>query len=291
MDAYGIPYANAVYVQESQVIDFNKQRQQKTPLVAISPVEGTFVADYPLIRLRAPWIDPITRKAADGFARWLPSRITGAMAKDNGFRARPPAGVRRLQFPSAAVLEAIRQNWRADRKRANVALVVDTSSTMGGAHRIDAAREALRSFVRRLTPNDRVELVSSGSKVTVLPFGRSRSAVGRAVDGLFPDGELPVYAAVTRAIADVRALHDERSINAVVVLSDGAGESAGYRELLRSVHAQQVTEGTIVRVFTVAYGEQANAVALARIAEASGGAANEAAPSDLSDVYLRIVSY
>lgn len=295
MDLYGRAYAHAVYVQETTLRAFNKTRKQTTPLVGILPAEGTFVADYPLIVLRAPWVDGPARAAAETFRRWLVPRITASLAAANGFRLRPPPGLRTLESPRPEVLAAIRDGWHANRKPANVVLVVDTSSSMSAAGRLDAARLGLLSFLRELTSEDRVGLVTSGSSIaTRVPLGelrRSRPAVVRAVSKLFPNGQLPVYAAVSRALAQVRARHDTAHINAVVVLSDGAGTSAGLSSLLRSIQAQPPNEGTSVRIFTVAYPGGANAEALERIASASGGKFFPGEPKDITAVYRSISSY
>ena len=295
MDRYGQPYAHAVYVQETQVLAFNAHRRQATRLVGIEPAEGTFVADYPLIALRAPWVGRDMRAAAELFSRWIAPRITAAMAAKSGFRLRRPAHIRLLELPAPEVLAAIREGWRRDRKSANIILVVDTSSSMGGAGRLDAAKAGLLSFLRELSPSDRVALVTSGSTVTMRVRlgrpGRSSSAVARAVRGLFANGELPVYTAISRALGAVRALHDPDRINAVVVLSDGAGTATGYRTLLEQIRAEPVTEGTSVRVFSVAYGDNANDGALRRIADASGGAFFTGRPKDIKDVYRSIASY
>ena len=115
--------------------------------------------------------------------------------------------------------------------------------------------------------------------------------MSRAVTRLFPNGNAPVYPAISRALADVRALHDPDRINAVVVLSDGAGTNVGRQELLRAIKAEPVTEGTSVRIFTVAYGDDADAEALQEIASASGGAFFTGGPKDIKDVYRSISSY
>ncbi len=295
MDRYGQSYAHAVYVQETQVRAFNKHRRQATRLDAIEPAEGTFVADYPLIALRAPWVGNDAQAAAALFGHWLKSRITSAMAAESDFRLHRPADLPLLELPAPAVLAAIRQDWRQDRKAANIVLVVDTSSSMGGAGRLDAAKAGLLSFLHELSPRDRVALVTSGSTVTTrVPLGpsaSSRAAVARAVRGLFPTGDLPVYAAVSRALGAVRALNDPSRINAVVVLSDGAGTTTGYRSLLAEIRAEPVTEGASVRVFTVAYGDNASDPTLSTIATASRGAFFSGRPKDIRDVYRSIASY
>ena len=295
MDRWGPSYAQAVYVQETTLWKFNKKRKHVTPLVGIRPAEGTFVADYPLIVLDAPWVDNRMRAAAETFRRWLVPRITASLAAANGFRLRPPVHLRTLELPRPEVLRALQDGWHTDRKPANVVLVVDTSSSMDAAGRLDAVKLGLLSFLRELTPEDRVGLVTSGSSVvTRVPLGesrRSRPAVARAVRKLFANGELAVYAAVNRALAQVRARHDTAHINAVVVLSDGAGTSAGLSSLLRSIQAQPPNEGTSVRIFTVAYAGGANAGALKHIADASGGTFSPSGPKDITAVYRSISSY
>jgi Ca-activated chloride channel homolog len=295
MDRYGEAYAHVVYVQETTVQEFNRHRKQATPLVAIEPKEGTFVADYPLIVLRTPWAQASGRAAAEVFRRWLVPKITRPMAVANGFRLRRPTGLALLQFPKPEVLAAIRRSWHADRKPANIFLVVDTSSSMGGEGRLDAAKLGLLSFLRALSPDDRVALVTSGDSVeTEVPLGlprRSRSAVASAVRKLFPNGELPVYGAITRALDQLRALGDASRINALVVLSDGASTTAGAGTLLDEIGARPVTEGTSVRIFTVAYGSNADAQLLRRIATTSGGAFFAGSPKDIAGVYQSISSY
>ena len=292
MDLNGPAYAHAVYVQETQLLAFNKHRRQATQLEGIEPAEGTFVADYPLIALQEPWVGRNTRAAALLFSRWLVPRITPAIAKKNDFRLRPPAGITRLELPAPAVLAAIRRAWRQDRKPANIVLVVDTSSSMSGAGRLDAAKAGLLSFVRGLSSHDRVALVTSGSRVAVrVPLGHNRAAVVDAVGSLFANGTLPVYPAISRALAAVRALNDAGSINAVVVLSDGAGTTTGYSPLIHAIRSRPLTEGTSTRVFTVAYGEKADGAALKNIAALSGGAFFSGGPSDVQGVYRSISSY
>lgn len=293
MDRYGKAYAHAVYVQETQMLAFNATSGQETPLVGIKPAEGTFVADYPLIVLRAPWVDGDLRAAAAAFGRWLVPQLTSALVAKSGFRRRPPSGIPLLEPPAPEVLAAIREGWRRNRKSANIVLVVDTSASMAGVGRLDAAKAALQSFLRKLSPrSDRIALITSGSEVERrVQLGYRRSAVARAVRGLFPNGDLPVYMAVTLALDDVRALRDPSRINAVVVLSDGAGTSIGYRALLAQIAAMQPNEGTSVRVFTVSYGDNANDSALKKIAAESGGMFYPGRPKDIENVYRRISSY
>lgn len=289
-------YAHAVYVQETTLLrEFNKKRPQVTQLVAIEPADGTFVTDYPLIVLAAPWVSADARAAAMAFRRWLVPKITAKNAAESGFGVRRPTGLAELKRPEPEVFAAIQAAWHEDRKPANIVLVVDTSKSMGEDGRLEAAKQALLSFLRELSPNDRIALVTSGDSIeTNVPLGvlgERRPAVARAVLGLFPNGDEPVYPAVSKALERVRALDDPDRINAVVVLSDGAGTSVGRKELLRKIAAEPVTEGTSVRIFTVAYGQPPDAEALRQIASDSDGLFFTGGPKDINDVYRKILSY
>ena len=294
MDRYGKGYAHAVYVQETNLRKLESKRPPATQLVPIEPADGTFVADYPLIVLRAPWVSADARAAATEFRRWLVPKITAKNAAASGFRTRRPTGLAELEPPKGEVLAAMRDAWHEDRPPANIVLVVDTSASMDEAGRLDAAQQALLSFLGELSAKDRIALVTSGESIRTvvrLDAPSSRPAVSRAITRLFPNGNAPVYPAISRALAHVRALHDPKRLNAVVVLSDGAGTNVGRQELLRSIKAEPVTEGTGVRIFTVAYGDDADAEALQEIASASSGTFFKGGPKDLKAVYRSISAY
>ena len=289
---YDVGYAHAVYVQETTLL----REPLATELAAIEPADGTFVTDYPLIVMAAPWVGADVREAARDFRSWLDPRITAKNAAASGFRLRRPTGLTELPRPEPEVFAEIQAAWHEDRKPANIVLVVDTSKSMGEGGRLKAAKQALLSFLRELSPRDRIALITSGESITPnveLGVLEERGpAVSRAIRGLFPNGELPVYPAITRALESVRGLDDPDRINAVVVLSDGAGPTdVGRNELLRTIADEPVTEGTSVRIFTVAYGRPPDARALRQIASDSDGLFFTGGPKNINDVYRKILSY
>ncbi len=289
---YDVGYAHAVYVQKTTLL----REPLATELAAIEPADGTFVTDYPLIVMAAPWVGADARAAARDFRSWLKPRITAEDATARGFQLRRPTGLTELPRPEPEVFAEIQAAWHEDRKPANIVLVVDTSKSMGEGGRLKAAKQALLTFLRELSPRDRIALVTSGGSITTnVQLGALEErgpAVSRAIRALIPSGELPVYPAVTRALESVRALDDPDRINAVVVLSDGAGPTdVGRNELLRTIADEPVTEGTSVRVFTVAYGRPPDAEALRQIASDSDGLFFTGGPTNINDVYRKILSY
>jgi Ca-activated chloride channel homolog len=286
-------YAHAVYVQETSLRKL--PRKQGAKLVAIDPADGTFVADYPLYVLDAPWVSADARAAAEEFRRWLAPKITAKNATENGFDIRRPTVLAELEPPEPEALAAMRDAWHDDRKPANIVVVMDTSNSMDASGRLEAAQQGLVSFLQELSREDRFALITSGDAIeTNVPLdvlGERGPAVARAITNLFPAGDEPVYPAVREALESLRELDDRGRINAVVVLSDGAGTDLGREELLRTIAAEPVTEGTGVRIFTVAYGKSPDTKALQEIASQSEGVFFSGGPNDIDDVYRRILSY
>ena len=312
---YGPAYASAVAMEEVTLIDFNASRGGATKLVGVYPEEGTFFSDNPYIVLDAPWVSKEQRDAAASFGDWLSDEVDADLAARSGFRpgdpneepkppvdaahgADPSEPTRILTLPEPRVLARIKEAWREDRKPANVMLVVDVSGSMGEESKLEEAKEGLAVFLREISPNDRVGLIRFDDQVTpVLPirrFAESRRDLEEAIDGLFPDGQTAVYDATRDGYETVRALGDDTRINAVVVLTDGAdNESSISDDDLAALLEGQAsnTEQTPIRVYTIAYGSQAEKSVLEKIATASGGKAFEGDPDDIEAVYRSISSF
>jgi Ca-activated chloride channel homolog len=311
---HGTAYASAVAMEEATLIDFNRRRRSGPKLVGLYPREGTFYSDNPLIVLDAPWVERAQAAAARDFVRWLRAQVTPAMAAARGFRpgdkhatlaapidtahgADPEQPTRVLALPTPEVLDRVRRAWREDRKPGNIMLVVDTSGSMSSEDRLKQAQRGLRDFLALLTPADRVGLIRFASRVqTVEPIRtvkESRSRLLRRIRLFVADGDTALYDATIRAVRAVRALRDPSRINAVVLLTDGndTAERATESDVLAPLKAQSENEGVTVRVFTIAYGENANDVTLERIAGASGGKAFTGGPNEIQTVYKQIASF
>lgn len=310
----GPGYASAVAMEETTLVDFNRHRGRQPRLVALYPREGTFVSDSPYIIPRAPWVTAKQRVAAQDFQKFLADEIDAHTAARYGFRPADPSApavapvaavngadpaqpTRLLGLPDPAVLAGVQRAWRADRKPANVLLVLDTSGSMSQEGRLDRAKVGLGVFLRQLAPFDRVGLLTFSNRLRLaVPVGQFRRDGGRlrsVVRDLFPDGETALYDATARSVALVRALKDDTRINAVVLLTDGqdTASAAEPKQVLADLRRQSGVEGGDVRVFTIAYGSDADRTGLAAIARASNGQAYEGKPEDIERVYRSISSF
>jgi Ca-activated chloride channel family protein len=315
MKAHGAGYVSAVAMEEVTLLEYNESRPKGSmPLVAVYPAEGTFYFDNPLILLRAPWVTSAQARAAGLFRDWLLPRLTPELAARYGYRpsdpaARPvspidrahrvdPAQPRRvLGLPDPSVLATIKRAWHEDRKPANVAIVVDTSGSMNDDAKLAHAVEGLRIFLRQFSPRDRVGLVTFAADVRpIVPIREmsvNRELLDTTVRRLTADGGTAVYDATDYGVRLVDELRDSTRINAVVVLTDGDDnrsslDADGLEEKLAE---RSESEEDKIRVFTIAYGSDANKAVLHRIAAASGGLDFEGNPEEIEDVYTQISSY
>jgi len=310
---YGPAYASAVAMEEATLVDFNKNRSG-TKLVALYPSEGTFYSDNPLITLQAPWVSEPQKRGAKLFADWLAAHVKPDVAAAAGFRPadstkRPGAPIdqahgadpalprRLLSLPDPRVLARVKVDWRQDRKPANIALVVDTSGSMSEESKLDQAKRGLQVFFSQLSPQDRVGLIAFNDKVSrvvpVSPFATTRPRLQAAVRDLFPDGQTAVYDAAQAGLAEIQALKDPTRINSVVVLTDGEDNqsSTDSNTLVAALTRQARSEGLSVRVYTIAYGREANKSVLQQIASSSGGKEYIGDPKQIEGVYRSISSF
>ncbi len=311
----GPGYASAVAMEEATLVDFNLRRGTRDKLVAIYPSEGTFYSDNPFITLDAPWVTPAQRAGAAAFADFLSHNVDARTAARYGFRpadlkAKPEApltaanGVdpkqptRVLGLPTPRVLSAVKDAWRADRKPANVLLVLDTSGSMNDEGRLASAKDGLQTFLKEVAPQDRVGLTIFNDRVTevapITPVREIRASLRGLVGRLIADGGTAIYDATDAGVATVKKLADTSRINAVVLLTDGedTDSSKTAESVVRELDAQGDSSRR-VRVFTIAYSAGAVGAAekLEQIAQASGGKAYKGNTDDIESVYRSISSF
>jgi Ca-activated chloride channel family protein len=303
--------------------ELGKHARPKTPLVAVYPKEGTLLSDNPYVVLDAPWVDDARKQAARDFLRFLQApdqqrRFQAAAFRDFRGRAgdviRPSNGLLPsepevvLAPPAPGVLDRIQRSWQDLRKRARVLLVIDVSGSMGeavptaGASKLDLAKEAAANALDQFAADDEVGLwiFSSdldGGKfsvelVPIAPVGESRGELKQRIASLVPRNGTALYATARTAVAKMRDEFDPKRINAVVLLTDGRNEyppDTDLKGLLRQLRSEG--EDVAVRVFPIAYGDDADLDTLKLIAEASRAAAYDSKdPASIDKVFTAVIS-
>lgn len=316
MASRGPAYASAAVLEEHTVIRLNQGAYGRLPqrLVAIYPKEGTFWSDHPFVTLRGPWVTPEAQAAALALRDFLLSPEAQQKALASGFRPADPAipltntligpasGVDPfqpqtvLEVPSADTLAALLQAWQDVRKRVNVLLVVDISGSMGEEDKLLAVQDGLKLFLAQLADDDQVGILVFNDEISTLtplgPLGPKRREIERAIDGLEANYKTVLHDVTLEALEQATRAYAPERINAVVLMTDGQDTASwtSERDLMRRLEEAGRSE-TVVRIFTIAYGSDADKLLLQRIAESTGGRMVEGTPENIRKLYVILSSY
>ncbi|MEV8631207.1 substrate-binding and VWA domain-containing protein [Streptosporangium sp. NPDC051023] len=301
-----------------------KHGKPRVPLVAIYPKEGTLYSDSPYAVLTAPWVDEAKRAVAADFLAYLQAAPQQARFADFAFRSYdgkpgtliteangllPAEPKTTLSPPAPNVLDKVLSSWAELRKPANVLMVIDVSGSMGalvpgtGKSKLDLAKQAAVNALPQFGPHDNVGLwmfstARDGDKdyLELAPMATvdeaQRKTLRSRLEGLTPDGGTGLYDTALAAYQHVRGKHSGDAINAVVFLTDGKNEdnnSLSLENLLPDLRAESAQES--VRMFTIAYGQDADLDVLKQISEATHAAAYDSRePGSIDQVFTAVVS-
>jgi Ca-activated chloride channel family protein len=294
----------------------------KVPLVAVYPKEGTLYSDSPYVVLNAPWSTDQKKAGAADFLAYLQQADQQKLFTDNFFRTadhQPGEAITSSPYliadgvkitlnpPGPEVLAKVRSVWSEVRKPARVLMLLDVSGSMAadsgnGQSKLDLAKTAAASALGQLVDRDQVGLWTfttdmgtptdiTNELVPIAPLAENRTALVDAVQNLVPLNGTPLYAATKLAVDDMNGSLDAASINAVVLLTDGRNE---YSDQDLQGLVDKLTQGSLehgVRVFSIAYGADADLATLQQISQASQAAAYDARdPANITKVFANVLS-
>jgi Ca-activated chloride channel family protein len=325
----GPAYLSTAVLYENLVATQPDDCPPHPPLVAVYPQEGTFITDHPYVALNAPWVSAAQEEAALDFQAFLLAAPQQQAAVAAGFRPADPSapltapldaahGVAPeqpqtiLAAPPAEVVAGAQELWRAVKKTADIVVVMDISGSMwaedepGGGAKIEAARRGLAQFVNQLSPEDRLAIITFNDQITTLSplaaVGERRPALIEAINSIQPEGPTRLYDAILQAHADLRGGGDPQRIRAIVVLSDGRDEAlqadgsvaqASTNSLDDVIDAIQIGEegGNAIKLFTIAYGGEADQELLRALSELTGGKGFSAGTETIREIYSEIATF
>jgi Ca-activated chloride channel homolog len=319
MATAGPAYLHAASSSETAFIK-NEQVHQKDliwPRAFIFPAEGVFWSDNPTCILEASWVSPEQREAAVIYRDFLLAPPQQDMAVRIGLRpAAPgialhcpiclqngtdpgvtPKTVPPLEGVSGETNAAIIDVFKETKKKATVAVLLDTSGSMQG-EKIKEAVAGTLEFLQRLHKDDEIYAFMFNDAVTQLqPAGRVGDVgekVSEVVKGLFADGNTTLNDAVCTAMVTVDRLKEEDKaagesrLYGIVLLSDGKDTNSKRTEndMVACLPSGEDVEG--VKIYTIAYGDDADKDLLTRIANRTNGKTFVATPENIKQIYLAI---
>ncbi|MBI4769641.1 MAG: VWA domain-containing protein [Chloroflexi bacterium] len=316
----GPNYLHGVTSSEAEALKTNKEfaSVMRFPLVFIFPAKGTFWSEHPYCILDADWVTEPQKEAARLFRDYLLDADRQAMAIDYYLRPIDESiplhaplsledgtdpritrlSVPALESPSAEVAAAVKDVFHRTKKKATVLVLLDTSGSMEG-DKIKAAVESSINFIKRLAPDDRIYVIGFGGDqpVELGQGGRAgdvSETLARRLSGLYADGNTPLHDAVCQAAERVAQLQSqdeaggERRLYGIVRLSDGDDTSSEHTEnqMFNCLPSGESVTG--VKVFTIAFGEDANADLMLRIANRTNGKTFTGDPDSIESIYNAI---
>ena len=301
----------------------------KTKLVAVYPSGGSMWSDNPVTVLGADWVTAEQRTAGEAFAAFLQTKPAQEILPDYGFRpldesvplgdlftanfgVDPAQPTVSLPKPEVDVISTAIDQWTQVRKPSSVLELIDISGSMDepigdGRSRLDGAIEGAQTTLDHFRSTDEVGVwafttgVSSdeGDGIQVLRDVSPLGADGEKLDSSLDDlryaqrNGTPLYDAILTAYEDMSERAEPGRINAIVVLSDGedTDSTTSLDSLIAKIGKSTKEGGTDapVRIFPIAYGSGADASALQRIADATGGQMFDASDAERIDLVFASV--
>ena len=303
-------------------------RAPRVPLVAVYPKEGTLFSDNPLFVLNAPWVTAEQKTAANKFANFVLTPENQAKVLRSGFRPGNPSVAiaepigpgsgtdatqpqTTLGVPQPQVLNRTIEKWNLLRKSARVLMVMDVSGSMGeeaanGETKLDLAKRAAIDALGNFKDEDQVGLrifstdISTTAPteyrdvVPIAPIGAQREQMINQLRALEPRNGTPLYTVAKSSFETMKTGFDASRINAVLLLTDGKNEDPKNSDLNATLDALRTgSEGnsSAVRMFTIAYGADADKAILKRMAESTNAASYDASdPKSITNVFTSVVS-
>ncbi len=185
---------------------------------------------------------------------------------------------------------ALQQDLSYGRLPLNLCLVLDRSTSMSGV-RLQAVREAVQRIIDRLSPDDVLSIVVFNDRAEVLlPSQRNvdRARVKAIVSTIQPAGGTELLQGLGAGIREVMHGKSERSLNHLILLTDGHtyGDEQGCLEMAKWAGQNQIS------MSLMGLGEDWNEALLDQMAALSGGRSIYIdSPRKVSQVFEQIINF
>ena len=298
-----------------------RERRPDTALRAVVPATGTLGLDYPIVVTG----DDKDGKILEAGKRLGQELRTDAQARgldQAGFRSptgdplssgRGVGDVAQLGKPDAKVAATVLQKWATLALSAHALAVIDASSSMltqvgGGKTWMDLTAEAAEEGMRLFPDNSQIGLWALSTKFSginrdwypLVPIRRLDAKVANRTQRVELVGQLRglktkiggstgLYDAVLAAYRTVQDSYDPRSVNSILVFTDGFSTNVRGLTLESTLTSLQQLRDPArpVRLIAIGMGPDVDITSLNKLARATGGRAYQARePDDIKRVFV-----
>ena len=312
----GIP----VVTTEQQFSQFQR-RHPDSKLKSAIPADGTVMLDYPLLNTAGRGTKDAAAAAGKDLVAAATSEEGRKVLRDSSFRSPDGTGfgdkVTVLDSGDAKLVDKTLRQWQVLGIPIRTTLVVDTSGSMresaGSSTRAkllaDASTQGLMLFPNNTQASLWIFGINKGGPdqdwKELLPSRRLDAASSRGTHrddfraelkrAMAEDlgGGTGLYDSILAAYKSVQAGYDPTYSNSVIVMTDGRNEdvnSVGLDELLTTLR-QLADPARPVLVLTIGISGDADADALSKIAEATGGSSYVAeTAADIQSVFVNAIA-
>lgn len=306
------------------VVSEQQWQDLEPDLVAVVPGGRAPVLDYPIVVLGGDDERAAANEIAAAIAGATAAASVASAREEAGLR--PPdlsggvgGGVERIEADPEIVIETV-TTWSTLTVPTSSLAVLDVSGSMnerlGEGRRLEVAVGAalvslqlfsdrsslgLWEFGVQIGPNqeDYRELVPIEALDTTVDGVTQRERIVAAAQQIRarPGVGTGLYDTVLAAYRETLENYRADAVNSVIVITDGRNEDPGsieLAELLETLRAEADPERPVA-VYTIGISEDADADALAQIAQATGGSSHVAAdpgsnPAELADLFRSVVA-
>jgi Ca-activated chloride channel family protein len=280
-------------------------------LVPVYPDKGVAFADHPYVVLKASWVGRTQAETARLFRDYLLSAEGRRAYGRDGFRdptgstSDAPKLTRGRGFDpdlhpatrqrDAASVGQIVAQWKLLQRPINILIALDISGSMNdavpqlGVTRLRLLQQAAIRGIGLLNSTSKMELWQFSSRLTptadyqeLVPFGtitekvgpvERRQALVQAVQGLRAHGGTGLYDTADAAFHRIQQLWQPDALNFVMLITDGKNEDDYGLDLGQLLQRLQraARPDRPTPILSIAVGPQADAGALTRISQITGG--------------------
>lgn len=310
---------------EHEYVKFVEQNPD-SPLQATVPASGTVNLDYRIADVSQPSEQGLASAAIKALVDALQSEQGQRIRAEEAIRSADSAplpdnagvrGVTVIDAPDRELADNVLRKWTALTKPIRTIVVQDVSGSMkrdaGGRTRAELLREASLFGLKQFPKNTALGYwefsINRGGDGKdyreVLPIralseetdGRSqrdalKSAISETLGNL--EGGTGLYDTALAAFRSVYGSYDPAYSNSVIIMTDGRNEDRDSITLANLVSELNIMKNPARRIpiITVGISEDADAAALKKIAEATGGSSFIARdPKDIGSILLQAVSF